>query len=109
MTRLEKQAAQRQTAKTRRASSKSKIEERCFAALPSKASGFLRASRMMGPENEVASVVALDDFEDVGVHDEAQDGQEEDESDLDEALFDGDAEVAAEGAFDGEQEDVAAV
>jgi hypothetical protein len=54
-------------------------------------------------------VVALDYFEDVAVHDEAEDGQEEDQADLDEALFHGDAEIAAEGAFDGEEQDVAAI
>src|SRR5690348_8686276 len=56
-----------------------------------------------------AMLVAGEEADDVVVHHEAEDSEQKHEADLDEALLHGEAEVAAERAFDGEHEDVAAV
>ena len=51
----------------------------------------------------------LEKAQNVIVHDESKDDQDEDESDLDETFLGLDAEVVAQRAFDGEHSDVAAI
>jgi len=53
--------------------------------------------------------VAWEEADYVVIHDVGEEDQEEDEANLDEAFLEGEAEIAAADAFEGEEEDVASV
>ena len=67
------------------------------------------AADLMSPATMDRRSVVRQDARYVIVHNDGEDDQEEDYAYLNDSFFDGEADIAAHGAFDGEQQNMAAI